>query len=65
MRVAVVLESPLANSVTSQPKLTNSSVSQETTLSVPPYSFGGTLSASGATSAMRIVSSFDVPKNRA
>ena len=29
--------SPLANRVTSQPKLTNSSVSQETTRSVPPY----------------------------
>jgi hypothetical protein len=40
-------ESPLANSVTSWPKPTNSFVNHETTRSVPPYNFGGTLSARG------------------
>src|SRR4029453_7252774 len=53
--LALVRESPLANSVTSWPRPTNSSVNQETTRSVPPYSFGGTLSARGAICAMRIV----------
>jgi hypothetical protein len=53
--LALVRESPLANSVTSCPKSTNSSVNQETTRSVPPYNFGGTLSARGAICAMRIV----------
>jgi hypothetical protein len=33
---ALVMESPLANSVTSCPSLTSSSVENETTLSVPP-----------------------------
>jgi hypothetical protein len=37
--------SPLANSVRSCPKSTNSSVNHETTRSVPPYNLGGTLSA--------------------
>src|SRR4029453_18692430 len=46
--LALVRESPLANSVTSWPRPTNSSVNQETTRSVPPYNFGGTLSARGA-----------------
>src|ERR1700676_431448 len=54
---AEVLESPLANSVRSFPSATSSSVSQCTTLSVPPYSLGGTASVSGATCAMRIHSS--------
>jgi len=40
---ALVTESPLANNVTSCPRRTNSSVSQYTTRSVPPYSTGGTL----------------------
>ena len=35
-RVAAVCESPLANSVTSWPSATSSSVSQEMTRSVPP-----------------------------
>jgi len=48
------LESPLANSVTSFPSATSSSVSQCTTRSVPPYNLGGTASVSGATCAMRI-----------
>jgi hypothetical protein len=52
--LALVRESPLANSVTSWPRPTNSSVNQETTRSVPPYNFGGTLSARGAICAMRI-----------
>jgi len=51
--LALVRESPLANSVTSCPKSTNSSVNHETTRSVPPYNFGGTLSARGAICAMR------------
>src|SRR6478735_10044703 len=46
---ALVIESPLANSVTSCPIRTNSSVRYETIRSVPPYSRGGTLSMSGAT----------------
>ena len=41
---AEVAESPLANSVTSWPSATSSSVKKETTRSVPPYSFGGTAS---------------------
>ncbi len=41
---ARVLESPLANSVTSCPRSTSASVKKCTTRSVPPYSFGGTLS---------------------
>src|SRR6476469_5763503 len=57
-RVAEVLESPLAKRVTRCPCLTNSSVSQETTLSVPPYSLGGTASANGATCAIRILYPF-------
>src|SRR5215207_784916 len=54
---AEVRESPLANSVTSCPNATSSSVSQCTTRSVPPYSLGGTASVSGATCAMRISAS--------
>jgi len=50
---ALLIESPLANKVTSWPRSISSSVSHETTRSVPPYSFGGTLSASGATCAIR------------
>src|SRR6476660_9515225 len=46
---ALVIESPLANSVTSCPIRTNSSVRYETIRSVPPYSRGGTLSMSGPT----------------
>jgi hypothetical protein len=42
--VSVVVESPLANRVTSWPSRTSSSVRYDTTLSVPPYSIGGTLS---------------------
>src|SRR5215217_3934192 len=55
--VAEVWESPLANSVTSWPCATSSSVSQDTTRSVPPYSFGGTASANGATWAIRTIPS--------
>src|SRR6478672_3254889 len=51
---ADVWESPLANSVTSFPNATSSSVNQCTTRSVPPYNLGGTASVSGATCAMRI-----------
>src|SRR5690348_3469793 len=51
---ALVRESPLANRVTSWPSSTSSSVSQETTRSVPPYSFGGIASVSGAICAIRI-----------
>src|SRR5258708_1251832 len=54
---AAVRESPLANRVTSCPSRTSSSVRYETTLSVPPYKRGGTLSYKGATWAMRIVNS--------
>src|SRR6266404_7097512 len=54
---AAVRESPLANRVTSCPSRTSSSVKYETTLSVPPYWRGGTLSYKGATWAMRIVDS--------
>jgi hypothetical protein len=53
-RRALLSESPLANSVTLWPSATRSSVSQDTTLSVPPYNFGGTLSANGAIWAIRI-----------
>jgi hypothetical protein len=53
-RLALVLESAEANNVTSCPSATNSSVNHDTTRSVPPYSFGGTRSASGATCAIRI-----------
>src|SRR6187551_609330 len=53
---ALVCESPLANNVTSCPSATSSSVIQCTTRSVPPYSFGGTASVSGATCAMRMMS---------
>src|SRR5690349_19792311 len=49
---AAVWESPLANSVTWWPWRTSSSVRYETMRSVPPYSFGGTLSASGETCAI-------------
>src|SRR5215216_750707 len=52
--LALVIESPPANNVTSCPSATNSSVSHETTSSVPPYDLGGTLSANRATWAMRI-----------
>src|SRR5262249_1824653 len=52
--LAAVLESPLANSVTSWPWRTNSSVRYETTRSMPPYSCGGTLSYRGATCAILI-----------
>ena len=41
-------------SVTLQFRSRSASVSQETTLWVPPYNLGGTLSARGAASAMRI-----------
>ena len=37
-------ESPLAKSVTSWPRRTSSSVSQDSTRSVPPYRWGGTAS---------------------
>src|SRR5262245_651222 len=53
---ARVRESPLAKSVTSCPSPTSSSTNHETTLSVPPYNFGGTLSANGAICAIRSVS---------
>src|SRR5215470_6056515 len=53
-RLAWVRESPVANTVTSCPCFTNSSVRYETIRSVPPYSLGGTLSYSGATCAIRI-----------
>src|SRR5262245_24956738 len=49
---ADVRESALAKSVTSWPRRTSSSVSHDTTRSVPPYSCGGTLSARGATWAI-------------
>ena len=52
--VADVVESPLANSVTSWPSATSSSVSQWMTRSVPPYFFGGIASVKGAIWAMRI-----------
>ena len=52
--LAEVRESPLANSVTSWPSATSSSVSQEMTRSVPPYSFGGIASVRGAICAMRM-----------
>ena len=51
---ASVTESPLANSVTSWPRLTISSVSRLITNSVPPYATGGTLSSSGAIMAIRM-----------
>src|ERR1700720_3383803 len=51
---ALVTESPLANSVTSWPSAISSSVSHDTTRSVPPYSFGGTASVSGAICAICI-----------
>ena len=51
---AEVTESPLANSVTSWPIATSSSVRNETTRSVPPYNRGGTDSVSGAIWATRI-----------
>src|SRR5262249_39475596 len=53
--LADVRESPDANNVTSWPSPTNSSVSQETTRSVPPYNFGGMASVSGAICAIRIL----------
>src|SRR4029450_4089604 len=53
--LGLVRESPLANSVTAWRRPPHWSVNQETTRSVPPYSFGGTLSARGAICAMRIV----------
>ena len=52
--LADVRELPLANSVTSWPRATSSSVSQETTRSVPPYSFGGIASVNGAICAIRM-----------
>jgi hypothetical protein len=45
-------ESPLANKTTSCPSATSSSVSQEMTRSVPPYSFGGIASVKGAICAI-------------
>jgi hypothetical protein len=57
--LAPVLESPLANNVTSCPCLTSSSVKYETTRSVPPYCWGGTLSYSGETCAILIDNPFD------
>src|ERR1700735_773942 len=51
---ALVTESPLANSVTSWPSVISSSVSHDTTRSVPPYNFGGTASVSGAICAICI-----------
>src|ERR1700748_3751159 len=51
---ASVIESPEAKRVTSCPSSTSSSVSQDTTRSVPPHSLGGTLSANGANCAIRI-----------
>src|SRR6476661_6457471 len=53
--VAEVDESPLANNVTSWPSCTSWSVRYDTTRSVPPYNFGGTLSLNGATCAIRMV----------
>ena len=53
-----VCDPPLANKVTLWPCRTSSSANQETTRSVPPYNFGGTASARGATSAMRICCPF-------
>src|SRR5262245_16326578 len=46
---------PLANNVTSWPSATSSSASHDSTRSVTPYSFGGTLSARGAICATRIL----------
>src|SRR5215469_4580304 len=51
---ALVTESPLANNVTSWPSVISSSVSHDTTRSVPPYNFGGTASVSGAICAICI-----------
>src|SRR5207248_7626330 len=53
-RIALVTESSEASSVTAWPISTSSSVNQNTTRSVPPYSLGGTASANGAIWAMRI-----------
>jgi len=47
------MNGPVANSVTARPISTSSSVNQNTTRSVPPYSLGGTASANGAIWAMR------------
>src|SRR5580700_4561199 len=52
--LAAVTESPEANSVTSWPSRTRSSVRYETIRSVPPYKRGGTLSASGEICAILI-----------
>src|ERR1700722_18073545 len=52
--LAEVCESPEANSVTSWPSAISSSVSQDTTLSVPPYSLGGIASVNGAICAICI-----------
>src|SRR2546430_2047207 len=51
---ALVTETPLANSGTSWPSAISSSVSHDSTRSVPPYSFGGTASVSGAICAICI-----------
>lgn len=58
---ADVRESPLANSMTSCPSATSSSVSQEMTRSVPPYRLGGTASVSGEICAMRIRTPYSPP----
>ena len=61
-----VTESPLANSVTSWPSAISSSVSHDTTRSVPPYSFGGTLRSAGRSAqyASRFDLSFGHPAPR-
>src|SRR5262245_10498437 len=48
----------LANNVASWPNATSWSVNHDTTRSVPPYNFGGTLSDEDAICAMRILFSF-------
>src|ERR1700737_609805 len=58
------MESPLANKVTSWPRRTKSSVSHDTIRSVPPYSFGGTLSNSGATCAILMKNLISPPKSQ-
>src|SRR6185437_11528113 len=60
----LVIESPLAKSVTSCPIRTNSSVRYETIRSVPPYSRGGTLSISGATCPIFIFTDLAIQRIR-
>src|SRR5215471_3344748 len=50
-----------ANNVASWPNATSWSVSHDTTRSVPPYNFGGTLSDRDAICAMRRCGSHAVP----